>query len=222
MIGCVPRGVDRVDRQLASVEPVPVEQHPARNESAVVGVQAAPAGSAPRSESVAPGLRGRRRGRTERQYLGAGGVAQPSRQGRVIEVGMGDENPPQPVSGSLEQGGQVGVVVRAGIHQYQAVVAEQVGVCARAGHKAGVRSDDSPDARCYIDEPARLQMIGPDGELGCALFGRAHAAVPEAHGWNPTQTDGRRGRRPRRPQAARLPSSSRNRTRGPVRRTARR
>ena len=141
-----PRCVDGVDGELAGFEAVAVAEQPVGSERGVVGFE------------VDMVVRGRR---TEGEHLGAGCLLQADRKRRVVDVGVGDEDPAQPVAGRLQQSGQMVVVVGPGVDEGQAFVAEQVGVGPRAGHEAGIGGDDPGHPRGNFYGPARLQLLGP-------------------------------------------------------------
>ena len=76
--------------------------------------------------------------RSERQDLGAGALLEARGAGRVVGVGVGEQDPADAVAAAAGDGVEVGVVVGPGVDDDDLVDADQVGVGARAGHHARV------------------------------------------------------------------------------------
>src|SRR5205085_10473407 len=75
--------------------------------------------------------------------LGAGRLLQAADPGAVVNVVVGDDDPPHPFPhGGADDGVDVAGIVGPGVDDGHLVDTDQVGVGARAGHEARVGSDD--------------------------------------------------------------------------------
>jgi hypothetical protein len=82
-------------------------------------------------------------GRAHGCNLRAGQGLEPGGARRVIEMGMGTQNPTDPVRTGREDGVHVGYIIRAGINDNQLPGPNQVSIGSGARHHAGVGCDDS-------------------------------------------------------------------------------
>ena len=151
VVGGVPGRIDGLDDQLAALEPVAVKKQPVGDERRVVGLEpdGSPAGRGPEGQDRSPG-----------------DLLQPSGQRRVVDVRVRHENPAQPVTCGLQESGQVGVVVRAGVDEGQTIIAEQVGVRAGPRHDPRVRSNQTSHSGRHFDQLPGPQGLGPHREFG--------------------------------------------------------
>ena len=116
-----------------------------------------PAGIEPR------GLRGMQRSRRPVRALGVDGRAglglEPSRPGRMVPVGMGDENVRDGLAAHrIQNGGQVARVIRSGVDHRDFAAPDEVGERPLEGERPGVVGEDAP-------QPGRGFLDGFRGEV---------------------------------------------------------
>ena len=105
----------------------------------------------------------------EADDLCARAILQPHRPGRVVGMGVGDDDPADAIAAACGHGVEVAGVVRTRVDDGDLVDAHQVGVGARARHQPGVGGEDPPheraDRRRHADRQVRHVMsVRPHGE----------------------------------------------------------
>ncbi len=120
----------------------------------------------------------RRPVRAAAEDRGAGRGGKRPGAGRVVAVGVGDEDRVDrfAVEGG-EQGRPVLRMVRAGIDHRDAAVPDDVGAGAALGEGPGIRADQPPDQRRHRLDPAARRRLAQEGGRRLGRLGLAHRTV---------------------------------------------